>query len=56
MNPVQKKLVEAYATLVMGDRMKNEEVPETKLIGTTEYAIRSEVELEIAARTVGSLA
>lgn len=55
MNFVQQKLVYAYATLVMAKEMKLEEVPETKVIGGIEYPIRSEVELEIARRTVGSL-
>lgn len=50
MNIVQKKLVEAYATLVMGKAMTEEEVPETKIIGGKEYPIRSEVVLEIARR------
>lgn len=56
MNIIQKKLVESYATLVMGNRMKIEDVPETKMIGATEYAIRSEVEIEIANRTINALA
>lgn len=55
MNIVQKKLVESYATLVMGVRMTIEEVPETKQIGSNTYAIRSEVEIEIANRTIGAL-
>ena len=52
MNIVQKKLVSSYATLVMAEVMTLEEVPETKLIGATEYPIRSEVEIEIAQRTI----
>ena len=55
MNIIQKKLVESYATLVMGNRMTMEEVPETKGIGSNEYAIRSEVEIEIAKRTIDAL-
>lgn len=55
MNIVQKKLVESYATLVMGNRMKIEEVPETKAIGSNTFAIRSEVEIEIANRTIAAL-
>lgn len=55
MNIVQQKLVSAYATLVIGNSMKIEDVPETRIIGGTEYQIRSEVEIEIARRTVGSL-
>ncbi len=52
MNIVQQRLVKAYATLVMGEVMTIEEVPETKLIGSVEYPIRSEVEIEIAKRTI----
>jgi len=52
MNIIQKRLVNAYATLVMADVMAIEEVPETKIIGSVEYPIRSEVEIEIARRTV----
>ncbi|WP_154661486.1 CD1375 family protein [Bacillus ndiopicus] len=55
MNTVQKKLVESYATLVMGERMKIEDVPETKAIGANAYVIRSEVEIEIANRTINAL-
>lgn len=55
MNIVQKKLVESYATLVMGNRMTLEEVPETKAIGSNTFAIRSEVEIEIANRTIAAL-
>lgn len=56
MNIVQKKLVEAYATLVMGNKMSLEDgteleaVPVSRVIGGVEYPIRSEVELEIARR------
>ena len=32
-----KRLVNAYATLVMAEVMAIEEVPETRLIGSTEY-------------------
>ena len=52
MNIVQKKLINAHATLVMAEVMTIEEVPEVKLIGATEYPIRSEVEVEIAKRTI----
>ena len=55
MNKVQELLVKSYATLVMAERMKIEEVPETKLIGGVEYPIRSEVEIEIAQRTIDAL-
>lgn len=52
MNIIQKRLVKSYATLVMAEVMTIDEVPETKLIGTVEYPIRSEVEIEIAKRTI----
>ncbi len=52
MNTIQSRLVNSYATLVMAGVMTIEEVPETKLIGTIEYPIRSEVEIEIARRTI----
>ena len=52
MTLIQKRLVNAYATLVMAEVMTIEEVPETKLIGSVEYPIRSAVEIEIAKRTI----
>jgi len=52
MNIIQQRLVKAYATLVMGEVMTIDEVPEVKLIGGVEYPIRSEVEIEIAKRTI----
>lgn len=52
MNIIQKRLVESYATLVMAERMALEQVPEVKIIGGVEYPIRSEVEIEIATRTI----
>ena len=52
MNIIQEKLVNSYTVLVMADRMKIEDVPETKLIGGTEYPIRSEVEIKVAERTI----
>ena len=52
MNPIQKKLVESYATLVMAEVITINDVPETKRIGTIDYPIRSEVEIEIARRTI----
>lgn len=55
MNKIQEILVNSYATLVMAERMTIEEVPETKLIGGVEYPIRSEVEIEIAERTIAAL-
>jgi hypothetical protein len=55
MTIIQGKLVNAYATLVMAERMTIEEVPETKLIGGVELPIRSEVEIVIAERTIDIL-
>lgn len=55
MNILQERLVKSYATLVMAEVMELDEVPETKLIGSVEYPIRSEVEIEIAKRTVEAL-
>lgn len=55
MNAIQEILVKAYAVLVMADRMKLEEVPETKKIIGVEYPIRSEVEIEIANRTIAAI-
>lgn len=52
MNIVQQRLVNSYATLVTAEVMTIEEVPEMKLIGSVEYPIRSEVEIEIARRTI----
>lgn len=52
MNIIQSKLVSSYSTLVMAEVMTIEEVPESKKIGVTEYPIRSEVEVEIARRTI----
>lgn len=55
MNIIQKKLVESYAVLVMAERMTIEEVPETRLIAGIDYEIRSEVEIEIANRTINAI-
>lgn len=52
MNIIQKKLVNAYTTLVMGERMDIKDVPAKKKIGTKEYTIKTEVEIEIANRTI----
>lgn len=52
MNIIQRRLVDSYATLVMAEVMTIEEVPETKLIGSIDYPIRSEVEIEIAKRAI----
>lgn len=55
MNVIQEKLVNSYTVLVMANKMTIEEVPETKLISGVEYPIRSEVEVEIAERTIAAL-
>lgn len=55
MNIIQKKLVESYATLVMAERMTLDNVPETKYISGVDRPIRSEVEVEIANRTIAVL-
>lgn len=55
MNIIQKKLVDSYAVLVMAERMEIEEVPESKKIGGVDLPIRSEVEIEIANRTIAVL-
>lgn len=55
MNIIQSKLVESYAVLVMAERTKIEEVPEVKRIGGVDLPIRSEVEIEIANRTIAAL-
>ena len=54
MNKVQERLVKAYAVLVVAKETDIKEVPETRIIGGVEYPIRSEVELEVARRTVAS--
>lgn len=54
MTIIQKRLVNAYATLVMANRMTLEEVPETPvtLEDGTPSTIRAEVEVEVAKRTI----
>ena len=55
MNIIQEKLVSSYTVLVMANKMKIEEVPETKVISGVEYPIRSEVEILIAQKTIEAL-
>lgn len=57
MTALQRRLVNAYATLVMAGRKKLEEVPETvwNLNDGTTTILRSEVEIEIANREVAAL-
>ncbi|MGG0718662.1 CD1375 family protein [Robertmurraya massiliosenegalensis] len=52
MNKVQEMLVNSYATLVMAKKMAITDVPEKKVISGVEMPIRSEVEIEIAERTI----
>ncbi len=52
MNIIQQRLVSSYTTLVMAEIMTIEDVPEIKVVGSIEYPIRSEVEIEVAKRTV----
>lgn len=55
MNKIQELLINSYATLVMAKAMTIEEVPETKAIAGVELPIRSEVEVEIARRTIEAI-
>lgn len=57
MTTIQKRLVNAYATLVMGKRMTIEEVPATEwnLADGTTTTLRIEVEMEVALREIAIL-
>lgn len=57
MTALQKRLVNAYATLVMAGRKKLEEVPATEweLSDGTKTTLRAEVIVEIANREVAAL-
>lgn len=57
MTALQKRLVNAYATLVMAKRKTIEDVPETEweLSDGTKTTLRAEVEIEIANREVAAL-
>lgn len=57
MTIIQKRLVNAYATLVMGKRMANGEVPATEwnLVNGTTTTLRTEVEMEVALREIAIL-
>lgn len=54
MTVVQRRLVNAYETLVMASRMTLEEVPDAvvTLEGGAQSTIRQEVDVEIAKRTI----
>lgn len=54
MTIVQQKLINAYTTLVLANRMTIEQVPETPvtLAGGVESTIRAEVEIKVAERTI----
>lgn len=58
MTIIQKRLVNAYATLVMANRMTLEEVPDTqvKLEDGSDSTMRQEVDVEVAKRTIEKLA
>lgn len=57
MTALQKRLVNAYATLVMAKRKTLEEVPETvwNLSDGTTTTLRAEVEVEVANREIAVL-
>lgn len=58
MTTVQKRLVQAYATLVMAGRMRIEDITDADIIlrdGGTKSSMRAEIEVEIARRTVETL-
>jgi len=57
MTIIQKRLVQAHATLVMAERETIEQVPETEvaLEDGTKSTLRAEVDVEIAKRTVEAL-
>jgi len=57
MTAIQKRLVNAYATLVMGKRLTIEQVPATEwnLSDGTTSTLRVEVEMEVAMREIAVL-
>lgn len=57
MTMIQKRLVNAYATLVMGKRMTIDQVPATEwnLVDGTATTFRVEVEMEVAMREIAVL-
>jgi hypothetical protein len=57
MTAIQKRLVSAWATLVMAGRKTIEDVPETAwtLSDGTQTTLRAEVEIEIANREIAAL-
>lgn len=57
MTTIQKRLVNAYATLVMGKRLTLEEVLNTEwnLSDGTTTTLRTEVEMEVALREIAIL-
>lgn len=58
MNIIQKRLIDSYTVLVLANTLDETkgmpitDVPEFKKIGTVDYPIRSEVEIEVAKRTI----
>lgn len=57
MNDLEKKLIDAYATLVMGGKMDISEVPDKLILieGGVESTMRAEVDAEVAKRIVEKL-
>lgn len=54
MTTVQKRLVQAYATLVMAERIQLTDIKDTKVMleGGTSSSMRAEIEVEVAKRTI----
>lgn len=55
MNTIVQRLVNSYATLILGNRRTIEDVPETYTIAGTAYPLRELVELEVAERTIAAI-
>lgn len=55
MNVIIERLVNSYATLIMGNRRTIEDVPETYTVAGNAYPLRELVELEVAERTIAAI-
>lgn len=57
MTIIQRRLVNAYAVLVMAKRIELKDIPEREVIldGEIKSTIRAEVEIEVAQRTISAL-
>lgn len=57
MNDLEKKLIDAYATLVMGGKIDISEVPDKPILieGGEESTMRAEVDAEVARRIIEKL-